>query len=275
MEGDGGSNDPLNLESAAARAIQKTTSLIFSKSTHARKEFIRIDAFTFYEDTFNAILATTNGKDFDTSEAKNDILEIVSNKPMDETRLSTELTVKFKDLSVSHSNSRFIVALVATKVQADNEIHAMTSTRQAVRLCYTSLVPITVVRHKLRIIEENTSSYLWYKDEGGKDKCVDLRVCLTDENNAFIYNRAVPLRVMLSYESGQLVQQQQIMFLSPDSRISILTNADESFVMTVFNVTLDVMNERSIASLKIRITEVSIRHQGQAFQVVVLPDTAN
>ena len=41
-----------------------------------------------------------------------------------------------------------------------------------------------------------------------------------------------PLRVMLSYESGQLVQQQQIMFLSPDSRISILTNADESFGTT-------------------------------------------
>lgn len=128
MEGDGSSNDPLNLESAAARAIQKTASSIFSKSTQTGKEFIRIDAFVFYEDTFNTIIATTNGKDFDTSEAKNDILEIVSNKPMDETRLSTELTVKFKDLSVSHSNSRFIVALVATKVQADNEIHAMTST---------------------------------------------------------------------------------------------------------------------------------------------------
>lgn len=42
--------------------------------------------------------------------------------------------------------------------------------RQAVRLCYTSLVPITVVRHKLRIIEENTSSYLWYKDEGTQTK---------------------------------------------------------------------------------------------------------
>ena len=38
--------------------------------------------------------------------------------------------------------------------------------KQAVRLCHTSLVPITVVRHKLRIIEENSSSYLWYKDEG-------------------------------------------------------------------------------------------------------------
>ena len=48
-----------------------------------------------------------------------------------------------------------------------------------------------------------------------------MRCCMTD-----IFTQ--PLRVMLSYESGQLVQQQQIMFLSPDSRISILTNDDDS-----------------------------------------------
>lgn len=129
MESDG-SNDPLNHESAATRSIQKTAASILSSSgSLAGKEFIRIDAFAFYEDTFNAIVAATaNGKDFDTSEAKNDIFEIVSNKPMDANRLSTELTVKFKELSVNLSNSRFILALVATKVQAENEIEAMTST---------------------------------------------------------------------------------------------------------------------------------------------------
>lgn len=33
-------------------------------------------------------------------------------------------------------------------------------------------------------------------------------------------------------------------------------------------------NERSVGNVKIRINEVSIRHQGQFFQVLVLPDTA-
>jgi len=119
-----GSNDPLlNLESAD-KTFHKTASLVFSKMPNV-KEYIRIDAFAFYEDTFNAMISATTGKELDTSEAMNDNFEIVSNKPMDTSRLHTDLTVKFKDLSVGH---RFILALVATRVQAENEVDALTST---------------------------------------------------------------------------------------------------------------------------------------------------
>mmetsp|Transcript_11470 Transcript_11470/g.15797 ORF Transcript_11470/g.15797 Transcript_11470/m.15797 type:complete len:632 (+) Transcript_11470:95-1990(+) len=250
--------------------IDKPASSIFPLSispTSEGKEFIRIDVFCFYEDNYLAANSASNGKDLDITDARQDLFEIISNSPLDNTLHNTEISLKFKELSLLHSNSRFILAFVATKCLAHNEKDAMTSERGIVRLCHTTVVPIITVRHKLHIIEDNNAPYVWYKDEGGKDKCIELKVCLTDEHNNFVCCRTVPLRVMLAYESGQVVQQQHIMFLSPDSKICVMGSSQNEYDTT--------LNERSIGSVKIRINEVSIRHQGQFFQVLVMPDTVN
>ena len=133
------------------------------ESTSAGKEYIRIDVYAFYEEV---ILGSSSGKEVDISTSKNDLFEILANKPLDEATFSTEITLKFKSLSVDHSNSRFVLLLCATKVLARDEIDAMTTNNQAITLCYVSVVPVVVVRCKLRVIEENTSPYVWYKDEG-------------------------------------------------------------------------------------------------------------
>jgi len=113
-----------------------------------------------------ALNSASNGKELDITDARQDILEVLANSPLDSNLHKTEITVKFKDLSLLHSNSRFIIALVATKCVARNEKDAMTSEKGIVRLCHTTVVPIISVRHRLHIIEENNAPYVWYKDEG-------------------------------------------------------------------------------------------------------------
>eukprot|EP01038_Epipyxis_sp_PR26KG_P005007 gene5007-6993_t len=115
--------------------------------------------------------------------------------------------------------------------------------------------PITVVRQQLKIIENEVGpSYAWYKDEGGKDKSIELTIYLMDSNGNIVIDRHVPFTIKLIYQGGQIVQQQDILVLSPDSTKNIEIGS-------------------GCARLKLRINEVSTRHRGQLFQILLTPDT--
>ena len=90
---------------------------------------------------------------------------------------------------------------------------------------------------------------MWYKDEGGKDKCIEHKVSLHDANDHLILNRRIPLRVVLTYSSRETVLQQNILTISPESRVYI--------------------DETGYALIKLRVNEVSNRHRGQLFQVII------
>ena len=47
-------------------------------------------------------------------------------------------------------------------------------------------LPMFIVRYKLVIIEDKKTSYVWYKDEGGRDKCIDLIVELRNDKDEII-----------------------------------------------------------------------------------------
>lgn len=107
-------------------------------------------------------------------------------------------------------------------------------------------------RHRLVI--QTQPPAMWYKDEGGRDKCIELAVRLTDASGVPVVDRAdVQLRVLLLYEDHRQVAKQDIMKLSPDTTLTV--GADGT------------------AHLRLRIEDVSKNHQNQPFRIWVTPDT--
>lgn len=111
---------------------------------------------------------------------------------------------------------------------------------------------MTVIQHRLLIQEKLPE--LWYKDEGGRDKCMLLPIFLVNEKGERVGNRPVPLRVTLLYENEHPVLKQDILKMSPDCQRTI--------------------DSQGKALLKLRIEDVSKNHQGQAFRLKVEADTA-
>lgn len=89
-----------------------------------------------------------------------------------------------------------------------------------------------------------------YKDEGGKDKCIEYRVSLRDGNNRTVRDRKVSLKLTLNYVNGTVVSHQNILVLSPDSRLLIDEGGD--------------------GLLKVRINEVSNRHRGNIHDTLLV-----
>ena len=168
-------------------------------------------------------------------------LEVLSNTNIDRSRRGV-VTCRLNEASSTHNNRKFVIRFMAFTLEGD-----LTSV-----VGYS--VPIKVVRYRLKILEEfaEHGSYIWMKDVGGKDKSIDLQVSLVDIEGSVITNRRVPLRVELLYSNGSSVPQQDILQLSPDSQLAIGTSGS--------------------TRIKCRINEVSSRHQGQLFQILISPD---
>ncbi|CAM9764029.1 unnamed protein product, partial [Discosporangium mesarthrocarpum] len=113
---------------------------------------------------------------------------------------------------------------------------------------------MTIIRNRLEIREnpDNPVPDQWYKDEGGRENCVELQVHLLDSSGREVKSRRVPLRLVLMYENMHRVHNQEILKLSPDSKL--------------------IIDEEGKATLRVRIEEVSKNHQRQAFRVKVEPD---
>jgi hypothetical protein len=102
--------------------------------------------------------------------------------------------------------------------------------------------------------QRNDRPIVWYKDEGGKDNCMEVRLQLRDAEDRLVTTRDVPLLVKLVYEGGAEVEKQNILSFSPqNSRVFI----DDTGTGCIF----------------FRINEVSNRHMGKHFQLHVRPDT--
>ncbi|CAN0366714.1 unnamed protein product, partial [Laminaria digitata] len=101
-------------------------------------------------------------------------------------------------------------------------------------------------RNRLEIREnpDNPVPDQWYKDEGGRENCVELQVHLLGPSGDEVKSRRVPLRLVLMYDNMHRVQNQEILKLSPDSKL--------------------VIDEHGKATLRVRIEE--------AFRIKVEPD---
>ncbi|KAE8897056.1 hypothetical protein PF005_g22195 [Phytophthora fragariae] len=172
-----------------------------------------------------------------------DILHIdPSTKPVMNGDGICKLRMSISECSMALGNRKFVLHISAA------------TTKETINLSVTPAVTteMTVIQHRLLIQEKLPE--LWYKDEGGRDKCMTLPIFLVNAKNERVGNRPVPLRVTLLYESEHPVLKQDILKMSPDCQRTI--------------------DSTGKAVLKLRIEDVSKNHQGQAFRLKVEADTA-
>lgn len=150
-----------------------------------------------------------------------------------------KLRIRISECSMALNNRKVVIHISAALKQDYTVTPAVTS-------------EMTVIQHRL-VIQEALPE-LWYKDEGGRDKCMTLPIYLVNEKNERVGNRPVPLRVTLLYENEHPVLKQDILKMSPDCQRTI--------------------DGSGKALLKLRIEDVSKNHQGQAFRLKVEADTA-
>lgn len=108
---------------------------------------------------------------------------------------------------------------------------------------------IHVIKEKLQIVQQPPD--VWFKDEGGREKCMVVVLVLEPAPGAQIEKRVVPLQLRLLYESGTPVLQQSILRLFPDMRPNM---------------------SRGRVSISFRIDDVSKNHQGQSFILEIAPE---
>ncbi|CAH0481831.1 unnamed protein product [Peronospora belbahrii] len=172
-----------------------------------------------------------------------DILHIdPSTKPIMNGDGICKLRMSISECSMALGNRKFVLHISAS------------TTKENINLNVTPAVTseMTVIQHRLLIQEKLPE--LWYKDEGGRDKCMTLPIYLVNAKNERVGNRPVPLRVTLLYENEHPVLKQDILKMSPDCQRTI--------------------DSTGKAVLKLRIEDVSKNHQGQAFRLKVEADTA-
>jgi hypothetical protein len=168
------------------------------------------------------------------------LLEVVSGSRRIESNGKCLLKVKLLDLSASYGDNKFVFQ--ATPLLDEHSY---------IRKGYST--PMSCIRHRLIVENRSQLPSLWFKDVGGKQNCIEIVVKLIDDQNKPVH-RSIPLKLQLCYANGELVSRQNILDISKDSRLQI-NDIDGS------------------TTLRVRITEVSMRHDGRNFSFCISPDT--
>jgi len=108
-----------------------------------------------------------------------------------------------------------------------------------------------VVNAQIRVMNELPE--VWYKDQGGKDKCIEIYLELWGPHG-LVTGQEVPLKCVLLYEDFKQVIQQDVLVPSPTTVLSI--------------------GPTGKTQIKLRIEDVSKNHQSRRFRIRVEPDTS-
>lgn len=169
------------------------------------------------------------------------LLEVIRNTGIQEDG-TAKIEFKIKDVSMNHENQKFVIYLEAYRPHGENNI-----------ICAISN-PITCVRHRLVLSEAYNSPYIWYKDEGAKDKCIRILVKLIDSNKNLVKDRNIVLLPTLIYSSGLPVQ--------PANVLNLFHDRDKPFMI----------GHNGTEVIRFRVNEVSRNHRKQLFHLFIAPD---
>mmetsp|Transcript_8757 Transcript_8757/g.12393 ORF Transcript_8757/g.12393 Transcript_8757/m.12393 type:complete len:474 (+) Transcript_8757:715-2136(+) len=117
---------------------------------------------------------------------------------------------------------------------------------------------ISIAAYKLKIRTDDEWDDVWYKDEGGREKCMTANVGLYDKEYRREKGKKIPLAVSLFYShpSGIPVQAKQ------QNALRVMDASKRS-----------IDKKTGTASVKFRIDEVSKNHQGQDFVIRISAET--
>ena len=119
--------------------------------------------------------------------------------------------------------------------------------------------PTQLVNYKIRATVEDDWDSVWYKDEGGRDKSIEVFVAIYDKDGQLKTGENIPLHPVLCYKVDDEL---------PESRVA---NQDILRTLGSTNIVLDKDTGRT--RLRYRVEDVSKNHQGQDFILKIAPDT--
>jgi hypothetical protein len=116
---------------------------------------------------------------------------------------------------------------------------------------------IHAVNDKIRITMEEEWENVWYKDEGGRDKCMEVYAGIYDKDDQLRTGEQIPLHLALCYntEGGEAAQ---------------VSNQEILRILGTSKIVVDKSTGK--ARIRFRIEDVSKNHQGQDFQLKVSPE---
>lgn len=121
------------------------------------------------------------------------LMEII--KPKDGLFISKsgtlKATIRLNDCSINYENKKFVLQASAEML---NGVYITPAVSE----------PMFVVRYRLRVQNTIPTPDVWYKDEGGRDKVIELNIALLNQNGKLVTEKRIPLKISLLYEGGQL-----------------------------------------------------------------------
>mmetsp|Transcript_30265 Transcript_30265/g.46191 ORF Transcript_30265/g.46191 Transcript_30265/m.46191 type:complete len:669 (+) Transcript_30265:281-2287(+) len=115
---------------------------------------------------------------------------------------------------------------------------------------------ISIVNYKIKVVPDEEWESVFYKDEGGRDKCMTVVASLYDKEDQIFKGEQIPLQVTLFYAN--------------DVKPIKVTKQDTMRTIGAAKQFID--NSSGKATVRFRIEDVSKNHQGQDFRLEVAPD---
>jgi hypothetical protein len=116
---------------------------------------------------------------------------------------------------------------------------------------------ITIVNYKVKISLEDDWDQIWYKDEGGRDKSMEIFVAIYDKDGQVRTGEQIPLHPLLCYATE-------------DGTPTKVTN--QEILRTLGSSKIYIDKDSGKARIRFRVEDVSKNHQGQDFKLQVGPD---
>jgi hypothetical protein len=119
--------------------------------------------------------------------------------------------------------------------------------------------PTQLVNYKIRATVEEDWDSVWYKDEGGRDKSMEVFVAIYDKDGQLKTGENIPLSPILCYRV--------------DNDAAESTVANQDILRTLGSALIVLDKDTGRTRLRYRVEDVSKNHQGQDFILKIAPDT--
>ncbi|RHY97308.1 hypothetical protein DYB31_013588, partial [Aphanomyces astaci] len=119
---------------------------------------------------------------------------------------------------------------------------------------------ISIVREKLVVTQQPPD--VWFKDEGGRDKCMTIQVNVEAAPGRAVSPRIIPLELTLLYDSFDVVQAS-----------AVATSPSHGILKLFPDLRPNVTN--GTVSISFRIEDVSKNHQNHAFVLQIAPESSD
>ena len=218
---------------------------IFAKTTFEIKVFLENDDGEIQSDQhdlpLDASLHFDDEQEEQEEEPQKGTLEVLEDVVVRKGK--AVLKCKINEVSMNVRNRKFVIQL---KPAAGKKGDGVAQSISAVRT-----TGIEVVNQRLEIDTSGWSNE-FYKDEGGRDKCMIVPVKLVNSQGVVVTGRSMKLHCTLLYENGIIATSQNILRMHESCTPMIKT-------------------ETGTAELKLRIEAVSRNHENQDFQIQIGP----